>query len=146
MPDRASERWAREHDCVRATVREVEQRALLDVCDDLAVARCFSLLALPLLATGCLVQDDLDLRNEARQSVQLLALVVLPGGLEDRLETIRLRADSVDRGDARAVGECVDVVADVSVRRWEDDAATILVGLDGEKSLPQTDGNWPIGS
>ena len=54
--------------------------------------------------------------------------------LEDRLHPIGLGPDTVDRGDLGAVRQRIDVVADVGIGRWEDDAPFTL---DGQKLLLQ---------
>src|SRR5258708_360733 len=56
---------------------------------------------------------DLDLWHEFRIGL----------ALEDRLHAVCLAADAVDSYDLGTVRKLVDVVANVSVGRWEDNAA-----------------------
>ncbi len=60
--------------------------------------------------------EDLNLRHEAR----------IGRFLEDRFDAVGLRAHAVDGGDLGAVGQRVDVVADIGVGRREDHPALAL--------------------
>src|SRR5690606_10956188 len=116
----------------------------LDVLSCVGLTRRFGLLGLSLLAAR-LVQNDLDLRDEVRELVQLLAILVPARRLEDRIQSVRLLPDRVNRRDTRAVRERIDVVADVGIGGREDDAATALIGLDGEELLAQTQSDRGVG-